>query len=179
MVRVGQRSTADERRETVMRAAIEVFAGRGYYGTTTVEVAKAAGISQAYLYRLYPDKETLFVAVIDHCSERLREAASRAVESVSPTDPDALVAALTTSYRGTMADRNLLMVLMHGNGAAGEPEIGAAVRRCYANQVDHVRALTRASDDQVRRYFGDALLTNVILSVGADATEPWARTLLP
>jgi AcrR family transcriptional regulator len=41
-----QRSTAEERRATVMRTAIKAFAERGYYGTSTMDVAKAAGISQ-------------------------------------------------------------------------------------------------------------------------------------
>ncbi|MEU6094449.1 MFS transporter [Streptomyces sp. NPDC047079] len=60
-----QLSTAEERRETVLRTAIGAFAARGYRGTTTAEVAKAAGISQAYVYRLFPSKESLFTAVVE------------------------------------------------------------------------------------------------------------------
>lgn len=67
-----QLSTAEERRETVLRTAIRAFASRGYFGTTTSEVAKAAGISQAYVYRLFPNKEALFVAVVEHCFVRVR-----------------------------------------------------------------------------------------------------------
>lgn len=66
-------STAEERRETVLRTAIGAFASRGYFGTTTTEVAKAAGISQAYVYRLFPNKEALFAAVVEHCFVRVRE----------------------------------------------------------------------------------------------------------
>jgi AcrR family transcriptional regulator len=51
-------STAMERHETVLRTAIGAFAAPGYFGTTT-EVAKAVGISQAYVYRLVPSKEPL------------------------------------------------------------------------------------------------------------------------
>jgi hypothetical protein len=67
---------------------------------------------------------------------------------------------------------------MHGNCAAGEPVIGEAVRACYAKQVEYIRAASGASDEQLRRYFADALLGNVVLAVGADTVDaPWARTL--
>ena len=48
-----------------MRAAMQEFARRGYYGTPTTDVAKGAGISQAYLFRLFPTKEELFVACVE------------------------------------------------------------------------------------------------------------------
>ena len=57
-------STADERREDVLRAAMKVVGPRGLYGTSTMDVAAAAGISQAYLFRLFPTKTELFVAVL-------------------------------------------------------------------------------------------------------------------
>jgi AcrR family transcriptional regulator len=40
-------STAEDRREAVLEAAMDVFAQRGYLGTPTLPIAKAAGISQA------------------------------------------------------------------------------------------------------------------------------------
>ncbi|MEU1785833.1 TetR/AcrR family transcriptional regulator [Streptomyces sparsogenes] len=178
VVRTRQRSTADERRATVMRTAIKTFAVRGYYGTSTMDVAKAAGISQGYLYRLFPDKERLFAALIDHCSQVLREAAAAAVAKVDSTDPEIILKALSSSYEDVIADRDVLMILMHGNCAAAEPVIGEAVRTCYAKQVEYIRAASGASDEQLRRYFADALLGNVVLAVGAHTVDaPWARTL--
>ncbi|CAL9292644.1 TetR/AcrR family transcriptional regulator [Streptomyces sp. R02] len=176
--RTRQRSTADERRATVMRTAIKTFAARGYYGTSTTDVAKAAGISQGYLYRLFKDKEALFVALVDHCSDRLREAAATAAASVRTTDPQAVVDALTAAYDEVIDDRDVLMILMHAQGCAGEPGIGEAVRRCYARQVEYIRAVSGASDEQIRRYFADALLSNVLVAIDAAAVDaPWARTL--
>ncbi|MFF3314353.1 TetR/AcrR family transcriptional regulator [Streptomyces sp. NPDC003035] len=176
--KVRQRSTADERRATVMRTAIKAFAERGYYGTSTMDVAKAAGISQGYLYRLFPDKESLFAALIEHCSTVLREAAAETVAKVGSSDPEAVIAALSSSYGDVVADRDVLMILMHGNCAASVPVIGDAVRACYARQVEYIRAASGASDEQIRRYFGDALLSNVLLAAGAaEIDAPWARTL--
>ncbi|MGK5554281.1 TetR/AcrR family transcriptional regulator [Actinomadura kijaniata] len=173
-----QRSTAEERRATVLRTAVGTFAERGYYGTSTMDVAKAAGISQGYLYRLFPDKETLFAAVIDYCSARLREAAAEAVAAVDGTDPEVVLKALGSSYDKVVADRDLLMILMHGNCAASVPVIGEAVRACYAKQVEYIRAVSGASDERLRRYFADSLLVNVVHAVGATTVDaPWARTL--
>src|ERR1041384_1506130 len=64
-------STAEERREEILVAAERVFAARGLHGTPTLEIAKAAGISHAYLFRLFPTKAELFVAVCGLNRERL------------------------------------------------------------------------------------------------------------
>jgi len=176
--RTRQRSTAEERRATVMRTAIKAFAERGYYGTSTMDVAKAAGLSQGYLYRLFKDKETLFAALVEHCSGLLREAAATAAASVTSTDPEAVLAAMTSSYGEVIADREVLMILMHAQCAATEPVIGEAVRACYAKQVEYVRAVSGASEEQLRRYFADGLLGQVMVAIAADSLDaPWARTL--
>ncbi|WP_435280226.1 TetR/AcrR family transcriptional regulator [Streptomyces albogriseolus] len=173
-----QRSTAEERRATVMRTAIKTFAERGYYGTSTMDVAKAAGISQGYLYRLFKDKETLFAALVDHCSARLREDAAAAAAAVTSTEPEAVLKAMAVSYEDVIADRDVLMILMHANCSAGEPVIGEAVRACYAKQIEYVRAVSGASDEQIRRFFADSLLSNVLVAVDAISLDaPWARTL--
>ncbi|WP_089158225.1 TetR/AcrR family transcriptional regulator [Micromonospora sp. NBS 11-29] len=173
-----RRSTAEVRRATVMSTAIKTFAARGYYGTSTMDVATAAGISQGYLYRLFKDKPTLFAALIDYCSDRLRESVAVAAASVRGTDPEAALAALTASYDDVIADRDVLMILLHAQGSASEPVIGEALRRCYARQVEYIRSVSGASDAQIRRYFADALLSNVVVAIDADTIDaPWARTL--
>lgn len=77
-----QLSTADARRAEVLATAAGAFAARGYYGTSTTEVANGAGISQSYLCRLFPDKEALFVAVVEDCGRLVRERLAGAVVEV-------------------------------------------------------------------------------------------------
>ncbi|WP_326731613.1 TetR/AcrR family transcriptional regulator [Streptomyces phaeochromogenes] len=174
-----QLSTADERRATVMQTAMHAFAACGYYGTTTTQVAEAAGISQAYLYRLFPNKEALFVALVNHCAWLMRERMSDAVASVTSTDPVDVLAAMGSSFRTMVVeDRNLVLALLQANGAASEPAIGAAMRDCYAKQVEYVRAASRASDEQIRAFFAEGMLANVLVALDAYAVDaPWARTL--
>jgi AcrR family transcriptional regulator len=58
------RLSADERRAAIVEAATNVFAQNGFHGTTTRELAKAAGVSEALLYKHFPSKESLFSAML-------------------------------------------------------------------------------------------------------------------
>lgn len=172
-----QLSTAEERRATVLRTAIHAFAARGYYGTTTSEVAKEAGISQAYVYRLFPDKEALFVAVIEHCSTRIRECFAEAGAAASGSDPATVLDALGGGYARLIADRDLLLV-MHANCAASEPAIRDAVQAGYARQVEYVRAISGADDADIQRFLATGFLCDAVVAMDATTVDaPWARTL--
>jgi AcrR family transcriptional regulator len=63
------RRSADERREQILGIAIEHFAVGGYRATSTNVIAREAGISQPYLFRLFRTKQELFLA----CDERACE----------------------------------------------------------------------------------------------------------
>lgn len=58
------RLSADARRNAIVEAATKVFAENGFHGTTTRELAKAAGVSEALLYKHFPSKESLFTAML-------------------------------------------------------------------------------------------------------------------
>ncbi len=168
-------STAVDRRSTVEAAAVTAFADRGYYGTTTAEVATEAGISQAYLYKLYPDKTAIFAAALEHVSNRLAEAYRQGFEQHGAT-PDTLRAV----SRRLAGDRPLIRLLMHAGCAAAVPEIADAVRRCYAKQYEVFRTSGGIDDESARRYFADSLLANVMDTIAAgDVDADWARALAP
>lgn len=59
------RMSAEERRRSILAAAVPLFAQRGFKGTTTKEVARAAGVSEALLYRHFPNKEALYREIKD------------------------------------------------------------------------------------------------------------------
>jgi AcrR family transcriptional regulator len=174
-----QLSTADERRETVLRTAIGAFATRGYFGTATMEVAKAAGISQAYVYRLFPSKEDLFVAVVDHCFVRVRGSLEAGAAHADGSSPEAVLSAMGEAYAHLISDNDLLMVQMHAQAAAvSEPAIRTAVRAGYARLVEYVRGASGGDDRQVQEFFAVGMLCHLLVSMDADAVDaPWARTL--
>lgn len=71
----------DERRLQILRVAVSLFSQRGFRGTTTKEIAQAAGVSEAMVFRHFATKEELYAAILDHkaCAE-------------GPIDPEKMVA---------------------------------------------------------------------------------------
>jgi AcrR family transcriptional regulator len=70
-VKTTSRLSAAERREAILAAVRRVFADKGFHGTTTRELAEAAGVSEALLFKHFPTKEALFGAMqVSSCSER-------------------------------------------------------------------------------------------------------------
>jgi len=60
---------SEERRQAIVEAVKGVFAEKGFDGTTTRELAKAAGVSEALLYKHFPSKESLYVAMLEACAD--------------------------------------------------------------------------------------------------------------
>lgn len=58
--------TADDRKLQILRVAVSLFAKQGFRGTTTKEIALAAGVSEAMVFRHYATKEELYAAILDH-----------------------------------------------------------------------------------------------------------------
>jgi len=63
------RLSSEERRHAIVDAVRGVFADKGFDGTTTRELAKAAGVSEALLYKHFPSKELLYAAMLDACAK--------------------------------------------------------------------------------------------------------------
>ena len=79
--------SAAERREQVLEAAVAEFAARGMAGTSTEDVARRAGISQPYLFRLFPTKKALFLALVERCFQRVRTRSPRPRRTRPATRP--------------------------------------------------------------------------------------------
>src|SRR5690242_16162734 len=62
---VNVRFTAEDRRQQILETAMELFGGQGYQGTTTRQIAEAAGVNEAIIFRHFPSKEDLYWEVLD------------------------------------------------------------------------------------------------------------------
>lgn len=62
----GARMSAEERKLQILRVAVSLFSQRGFGGTTTKEIAQAAGVSEAMVFRHYATKQELYSAILDH-----------------------------------------------------------------------------------------------------------------
>ncbi len=171
-------STAEERREEILVAAEPLVAARGLHATPTLEVARAAGISQAYLFRLFPTKVELGVALVERCNDRIHRAfADAAVEA--RRDGTDVLEAMGRAYKPLVRDRTMLLLQLHAHAASPHvPEIREAMRTGFGRLVDFVSAETGAEPLEVKRFFAHGMLINVLLAMGAyDLDEPWARAL--
>src|SRR5438132_2987580 len=74
------RQSAEVRREAVLDAAQIEFASRGLHGASTDEIARRAGISQPYVFRLFGTKKELYMAVVARCFRQTLETFQRAAE---------------------------------------------------------------------------------------------------
>jgi AcrR family transcriptional regulator len=63
---VSARMAGEERRLQILRVAISLFAKKGFRGTTTKEIARAASVSEAMVFRHFANKEELYKAILDH-----------------------------------------------------------------------------------------------------------------
>jgi AcrR family transcriptional regulator len=171
-------STADARREAVLKAAVDVFADRGFSGTPTTEVAKAAGISHAYLFRLYPTKSELAVAVVERCHDRIFRAFAEAAATAKVAGEDPLHA-MGLAYRELLADRSLVLLQLHSHAsAADDPALRDAAQAGFARLVGLVERETDADAIAVGSFFATGMLMNVMAALGAlDSDAHWAQVL--
>lgn len=63
---IGARMGAEDRRRQLVQTAVKLFSQRGFRGTTTKEIAQAAGVSEAIIFRHFATKEDLYAAILDH-----------------------------------------------------------------------------------------------------------------
>jgi AcrR family transcriptional regulator len=171
------RKSAEERRIDVLDAALEVFAEHGLSGASTDEIARKAGISQPYLFRLFHTKKELFIASIDRCLRETLETFQRAAEGKRGEEAlDAMGEAYGDLIR---SNPNRLRGQMQSYAACDDAEICAVVRKGYGEIVDYVERVSGVDAERLSMFFARGMLINVVASMDLlDAKEPWAKKLL-
>ena len=171
-------STAEARREAVLEAGMSVFAEKGFLGTPTTEVAKAAGISQAYLFRLFPTKTDLVLAVVERSNQRIEETFRKAAAQAKATGAD-VMETMAESYSELLQDGTMLMTQIHQFAAAASmPEVAEASRAFFAKLYDLIGRESDLDPEGLHQFFATGMLLNVMAAIGAqDEHGEWASTL--
>lgn len=159
---------AAERRELILGHASEVFGRRGYPGTTTEQIAQAAGISQPYVVRVFGTKEKLFVEVIERALGKLMVAFREVIRQRDAGEIAAgdLGLRLGQSYVDLIEDRGILMSLMQGFIQGHDEVIGQRARAGFLEIYRLLRDEARFPADQVRSFLADGMLINTLLAIG-------------
>jgi TetR/AcrR family transcriptional regulator len=122
MSQLQARMPASDRRSQILDIALNVFSKKGFNGATTKEIAAAAGVTEAIIFRHFPTKQGLYEAVLESqlSSEVLQRWLASARECMARNDDAGLFRAIATaiieSYSGdARIERVMLFAALEGN----------------------------------------------------------------
>ncbi len=115
------RLSAADRKDSILDAALIEFAEGGYEGTSTEDIARRAGISQPYLFRLFGTKKELYLASVGRCYRDTLELFQRAAEG--RRGEEALHAIGQAYMEQLETNRVWLRAQMQGYAASEDPDI--------------------------------------------------------
>jgi len=170
------RQTADERRVAVLDAATHEFGLRGLHGGSTENIARAAGISQPYLFRLFGSKKDLYLAACQRCSDDLHKVFARAAEGHSGVEA---LYAMGEAYGQIMQDHDRLMLMLKSWTSCDDRDIARVTRSGWRNLVDLAEQASGEPASVVSRFFANGMLITIFMSLNlVEDPEPWATRLL-
>ncbi|GGL92573.1 TetR/AcrR family transcriptional regulator [Nakamurella endophytica] len=173
------RIPAEQRREQILDAAIEQFGLSGYAGTTTDQVARAAGISQPYVVRMFGSKERLYVAAVERARDAVLDA-FRAVLAAPAAEPDGhLMARLGAAYIDLVQDRGILRMLMQGFLGGADPVVGPVARAGFLEIYRMLRDEAGLAAADAVDFLAHGMLYNTLLTLALpEAADDTGRELL-
>ncbi|WP_166647466.1 TetR/AcrR family transcriptional regulator [Prosthecobacter fusiformis] len=178
-VSANSRLPSDERRGRILDAALKVFAERGFHGATTRELARAAGVSEALMFRHFPTKEDLYLALQSHCCQAK---AGEKAEMLGRLDDSTASLVMLVHYMMAKMLRPVHAV----------PEEEQALHRLLANSLIEDGKFARGFMERVGREFvvkleaclaaavraGDAVVSPVKAGVGGWFVQHFAAMLM-
>lgn len=121
--RLSDKLTAEERRRRILDAGLECFSQKGFRGTTTKEIAEAAGCSEATIFQHFASKAVLYGAVLEAKTE-VEEILAKAADAAARKDDAGVLRAIGIGYlTRTEHDSSLMRLFIYsaleGNERAG------------------------------------------------------------
>ena len=151
----------EDKKELIIENALIVFAEKGYYKATTAMVAKAAGVTQPYVFHFFENKEELFKVAIDRAFRRLYD---RFSEVDSPADQMIqMMSGMFNEVKQTHRDEVLMLMQAHAIADAG---IREHVRGLFLNIYESLalkfeRAGIANAKERAAQFIGTGLLITV------------------
>ncbi|MEK4061424.1 MULTISPECIES: TetR/AcrR family transcriptional regulator [Paenibacillus] len=165
-------ATSVNRREQILEAAVVVFAELGYYRATTAQVAERVGISQPYIFKLFKNKEELFVAALDRAFERI----IRTFKSVE-APVDQLLAETIRVYEQLMETHpNEILLQVQALGIRDE-----MILRAMQKGMLEVTSLVKGKfvaagmehpEVEVSTFMANGMLCNISMALGMPELKP-------
>ena len=172
-----KRIPIEERREQILEAALEEFGHKGLHGGSTVAIAKRVGISHPNLFRIYPTKHELFVAVLG----RVFATIEREMLVAGERFEEAPLQAMSDAWGGLMERREVMFMVLQGYAASGDPAIRDIMHDWTRGVFERIAALPGVGEDIAHDFFAAGMLymAAAALDLPARAGEdPWAARFL-
>jgi AcrR family transcriptional regulator len=170
------RMSAGQRRETVICAAIAEFAAGGLHGTSTEAIARRVGVSQPYLFRLFPSKKAIFLAAGERCFERIEAAFRSAADGLAGEDA---LHAMGKAYNELLDDRQMLTLqLQLWAAACHDEEIQQASREHFRRLAALAEQLTGAGSLDLMQFFSTGMYLNVAAALDLPRAREQSEQLL-
>ncbi|MEU3980198.1 helix-turn-helix domain-containing protein [Streptomyces sp. NPDC026672] len=164
------RMSAEERRESVIAAAIAEFARKGYYGTSTEAIAKRVGVSQPYLFRLFPGKKAIFAAASLRCVDDACRVLGQAAEGLEGEEALHAMAAAYVRLIQEQPERLQMQMQTYGAVSAAEAEgdhaFGEAVRASWMKLWETVHLPLGADVEETTTFLAYGMLINTLAAMG-------------
>ena len=171
-----ERKTADERREEIVLVAMDEFGEHGLDGTSTDTIARKAGISQPYLFRLFGTKKELYLESVRRCFSGTLQLFQEA--AAGKTGEEAL-SAIGDAYAELLKDRTRLRAQMQAYADCDDDDVREIVREGFGELVKYAERVSEAPPERIRDFFAMGMLLNVFASMDLlDHTTPWGTSLL-
>jgi AcrR family transcriptional regulator len=162
-----------ERRAQILAIASKEFASHGLHGASTETIARQAGITQTYIFRMFGTKKALFLEVVCEAFERVSAAMLKAAGKATGLEA---LARMGAEYDDLLADRTALLLQLQGFAACGDDEVRDAIRAQLARMWEVVAGSTGLDPVTVKAFlaFGMLLNNGAALEV-TSLDEEWAR----
>ncbi|MDP9116993.1 MAG: TetR/AcrR family transcriptional regulator [Actinomycetota bacterium] len=165
--------SGSERRSQVLGIAAREFANHGLHGASIDSIARDAGISQAYVFRLFGTKKALFLELVGAAFDRFSDAMAQAADGVCGLGA---LARMGAQYYESLAERTTLLLQLQGFAACADSDVRDLVRTRLARMWDTVSDNAGLDPVTVKSFLAFGMLLNNVAAVDVgDLDEPWAN----
>jgi len=196
------RMSAEDRREQVIKAAVAEFAAHGLDGTSTEAIAERAGISQPYIFRLWPNKKDLFLAAVSACFDLTEKWIRKAGEGNLDAELASLhgaghpsfehghlgepgvsprLHAMAHAYIQLLTKRQTLLMQMQAYAACWDDDVRRLVRDRWTRLRTLIGELGGVDGPELNEFMAKGMLLNVAACMHLpDTKDPahWAHEAL-
>jgi AcrR family transcriptional regulator len=165
--------SGSQRRSQVLGIAAGEFADHGLHGASIETIARGAGITQAYVFRMFGTKKALFLELVGTAFDRFSDGMSAAADGARG------IGALTpmgTHYYESLADRTTLLLQLQGFAACGDSEVRDLVRARVAHMWETISESSGLDPVTVKSFLAFGMLLNNVAALDVDEVDAaWAK----